>query len=216
MTQAFNPFAQTNAQPQATAPVPSAAQPQFQAPAPAQAFAPPAQPAFAAPPQQQFHQAPAPAAGGDLNDASNDGAGAPLLPHVEGRFRLKLVGYSCFTGYRSGPAIHITFEVAQSTNPTIVPGSTYRVFYKWDYVNNRPVQGNVGTTHKRLIRDFWKAVARDQHVDVMSRHQQALSLDWSTVAVFVDMQAALTPVTKLVNGAPVTQPMRNETWLPSA
>jgi hypothetical protein len=208
MSNTFNPFAQ--------APV---------APLPPQttvAFTPPQAPA--APAQAAFAQAPvapqpgyAPAVGqpsrGGLDDASNDGPGSPLMPHVAGRWRFKIAGYAVFTGHKSGPAVHISVQIVSTDCAQTPVGSTYRFMYKYDYVNDRPAQGNVGLVHLRLLRQFWQAVTRDPNCSVKANHLKALATDWSTTEVFVDAQAHLVPYQKLVNGAVQKEMVRNETWL---
>src|ERR1043165_6690000 len=144
MSNTFNPFAQ--------APVAPAPQP-----APVQAAFPP-QPGYA------------PAIGqpsrGGLDDASNGGPGSPLMPHVAGRWRFKIAGYAVFTGHKSAPAVHISVQIVSTDCAQTPVGSTYRFMYKYDYVNDRPAQGNVGLVHLRLLRQFWQAVTRAPNCSV--------------------------------------------------
>lgn len=189
MSNTFNPFAQ--------APV---------APSPAAPFAPAPQPI---PVQAAVGQ---PSRGG-LDDPSNDGPGSPLMPHVAGRWRFKIAGYAVFTGHKSGPAVHISLQIVSTDCAQTPVGSTYRFMYKYDYVNDRPAQGNVGLVHLRLLRQFWQAVTRDPNCSVKANHLKALATDWSTTEVFVDAQAHLVPYQKLVNGAVQQEMVRNETWL---
>ncbi len=202
MSNTFNPFAQA---PVAPTPQP-AASPFAPAPqaAPVQAAFPPPQPGYAQPGQ--------PSRGG-LDDPSNDGPGSPLMPHVAGRWRFKIAGYAVFTGHKSGPAVHISVQIVSTDCAQTPVGSTYRFMYKYDYVNDRPAQGNVGLVHLRLLRQFWQAVTRDPNCSVKANHLKALATDWSTTEVFVDAQAHLVPYQKLVNGAVQQEMVRNETWL---
>lgn len=192
MTQApFNPFAQPS--------TPAAAQPAFTAPVQAAAPAP---------------ALPGPARGG-LDDASNDGPGSPLMPHVDGNFKFRVVGYTTFVGHKSGPAVHISCLALESSNPAVPVGGTYRFIYKYDFANDRPAQGNVGLVHLRLLRQFWQAASKNPAASVLQLHKQALGLDWATTDVRVNAQATLVPYSKLVNGAVTVEPRRNETWLPA-
>lgn len=200
MTQAFNPFAQPS--------TPAAAQPAFAAPA--------------APLPVTFPNAagsttvvvPGPSRGG-LDDASNDGPGSPLMPHVDGNFKFRVVGYTTFVGHKSGPAVHISCLALESSNPAVQVGGTYRFIYKYDFANDRPAQGNVGLVHLRLLRQFWQAASKNPAASVLQLHKQALGLDWATTDVRVNAQATLVPYSKLVNGQVTTEPRRNETWLPA-
>ena len=202
MSNTFNPFAQA---PVAPTPQPTPVQAVF-TPAP---FGTAPQPA---PVQAAFAQPAQPSRGG-LDDPSNDGPGSPLMPHVAGRWRFKIAGYAVFTGHKSGPAVHISLQIVSTDCAQTPVGSTYRFMYKYDYVNDRPAQGNVGLVHLRLLRQFWQAVTRDPNCSVKANHLKALATDWSTTEVFVDAQAHLVPYQKLVNGAVQQEMVRNETWL---
>ncbi len=191
MTQAFNPFAQPARNPGAFAPAPT--------PGPA----PVAAPAFAQP---------GPARGG-LDDASNDGPGSPLMPHVGGNFRFRVVGYTTFIGHKSGPAVHITCQVLATTNDQVPVGGAYRFIYKYDFQNDRPAQGNVGLVHLRLLRQFWQAASKNPAASVLELHRKALTLDWAQVEVVLDAQCALVPYLNTKVQPPVTEPRRNETWI---
>jgi hypothetical protein len=196
-TQAFNPFAQPSTpQPAAvTAPTaPAAPQPV--------AFAPPvAGPPVAGPPR------------GGLDDPANDGPGGPLMPHIDGNYTFRVVGYTTFVGHKSGPAVHVTCQVLESTNAQLQPGSTARFIYKYDFVNDRPAQGNVGLVHLRLLRQFWQAASKNPQASVLELHRKALTTDWSQVEVLVKAQCVVVPYSKLVNGQVTVEPRRNETWI---
>ncbi len=193
MTQAFNPFAQPAQNPATYVP----------AQAPAIGGAPPPVAAYAPP---------GPARGG-LDDASNDGPGSPLMPHVGGNFRFRVVGYTTFIGHKSGAAVHISCEVLASTNEQIQPGAVYRFIYKYDFQNDRPAQGNVGLVHLRLLRQFWQAASRNPAASVLELHRKALTTDWSQVQVQVDAQCQVVPYTNTKVNPPVSEPRRNETWI---
>jgi hypothetical protein len=200
MTQsAFNPFAQ-----------PATAQPAGGYTQPTQAAAPAAPVAFQAPPAA----APQYAARGGLDDASNDGPGGPLMPHIDGSYKFRVVGYTTFIGHKSGPAVHITCQVLESSNPQLPAGdTTVRFIYKYDFANDRPAQGNVGLVHLRLLRQFWQAASKNPQASVLQLHKQALATDWSTTDVRVNAQCNLVPYLNTKVQPAVMEARRNETWV---
>lgn len=189
-TTPFNPFAQ-----------PATAQP---------AFTPPTAPAA---PQPAPFAAPVGPPRGGLDDPANDGPGGPLMPHIDGNYTFRVVGYTTFVGHKSGPAVHVTCQVLESSNPQLQPGSTARFIYKYDFVNDRPAQGNVGLVHMRLLRNFWQSASKNPQASVLELHKRALGTDWSQVEVLVKAQCTVVPYSRLVNGQVTVEPRRNESWI---
>lgn len=144
-------------------PVNTTPQPTF---APSQPIAAPV--AQAAPPVQHQYQAPAPVQGpSGLDDPQlYSGHNTPLLPNtLDGRWDLQILSVSGAKGYDSGYAVHITFKVHTSTNAAIKPGETYRIFYKFNYVNMDPVEGKQGTVHAGLLGKFVAALFKREYTD---------------------------------------------------
>ncbi len=111
--------------------------------------------------------APAPSGAGGLDDPSlYQGGGAPLLPNnLDGRWKLQILSVSGGKGYESGFAVHITFKILETTQPATPVGSTYRVFYKFDYQRLAPVDGKQGTVHAGLLGKFVAALFRKEYSD---------------------------------------------------
>ncbi len=152
---------------------------------------------------------------GSLNQVAN-GFGAPLFPQsgVDGQYRLQITGYSGGIGYESGPAVHITFKIAGSSNANISIGQEYRLFYKYDYERNQPVAGKQGSVHKDLLSHFISALHNksplDPSLDKVAEQARLHTHDWATQPGFVDLHCTCRDW-KAPSGS--VEKKRRETWV---
>ncbi len=124
-----------------------------------------------------------PAPSNGLDDPSlYSGFNTPLLPNtLDGRWDLQILAVVGSKGYESGPAVHISFKIINSTNPAIAAGQDYRVFYKYDYERGMPVAGKQGTVHAGLLGKFIAALFKREFSDPTFSKTQALDSIWDRI-----------------------------------
>jgi hypothetical protein len=190
---------------------------------------------YAPPPVQapvQYAPPPVQASSGGLDDPGlyQGGHNTPLLPNtLDGRWDLQILAVVGSKGYESGPAVHISFRVLNSTNPDIGAGQDYRIFYKFDYERCMPVPGKQGTVHASLLGKFVAALFKRDFNDPSFSKTQALDSictnargnlpghDFGSAPGYVTLMGELRDrtVTDAASKLQTKSRLRSDIWLPA-